>query len=356
MRILFLTQWYLPEPLTYQSDLAESLQALGHKVTVLTGFPNWPSGKLSPGYKMRLYQREVINGVQVLRVPLFPDHSRSTTRRAMNYMSFAMSASVLGPLIAPHCDVIHCNFPPVTLAAPLWLLSQRMRAPVTFEIQDIWPEALTATNMVNRRWALELVDRAAKWGYRKAAAIRVITQGFRDNLLSKGVPADKIHVISNWVDVDRYAPAEPDPQLARELGFSDRFNVMFAGTIGLPQGLGTILDAAPLLADLPAVRFVLVGDGVDSARLQALAAERKLANVVFLGRVPPKQMPKLYALADVLLVMLRDSPLFRITIPHKIFACMASAKPVLVTVEGDASALVLKAKAGLQCAPTTPKP
>ena len=187
--------------MTYQSDLAESLQALGHEVTVLTGFPNWPSGRLPPGYKMRWRQREVVAGVPVVRVPLYPDHSRSPLRRTLNYTSFAMSAAAIGPLVAPRCDVVHCNFPPVSLGPAAWLLSRLMQAPLTFEILDMWPETLAATEMVNSRLALRLVDRAAKWGYRRAAAIRVVTNGFRDNLLAKGVPAEKIHVISNWVDV-----------------------------------------------------------------------------------------------------------------------------------------------------------
>jgi glycosyltransferase involved in cell wall biosynthesis len=341
--------------MTYQSDLAESLQALGHEVTVLTGFPNWPTGRLAPGYKIRPYQREVLGGIPILRVPLFPDHSRSSMRRTMNYASFAISAAALGPVLAPRCDVIHCNFPPVSLGPPAWLLSRWLRAPLTFEIQDMWPETLAATEMVNSRLALRLVDRAAKWGYRRAAAIRVITQGFRDNLLAKGVPAEKIHVISNWVDVERYRPEEPDEALARDLGLAGRFNVMFAGTIGLCQGLDAILEAAALLADLPAVQLVFAGDGVDLARLKSLAAERGLANVRFLGWVPAERMAKLYAMSDVLLFTLRDSPVFQITIPHKVFAYMASAKPVLAAVEGDAASVVLGAKAGLQCPPNQPQ-
>jgi len=355
MRILFLSQWYLPEPLTYQSDLAESLQAMGHEVFVLTGFPNWPTGTLASGYQMRVYQRETIHGVPIIRVPLYPDHSKSSSRRALNFLSFASSASLLGPFLVPRCDVVHCNFPPVTLGLPSWLLSRWQRIPLTFEIQDMWPETLEATDMVKNQRVLRLIGRAANWGYRRASAIRVITPGFRENLIAKGVPPEKIHVISNWVDEDRYHPESPDPLLAQELGLADRFNVMFAGTIGLAQGLETILEAAPLLRDLPSVQFVFVGDGANLTKLQSHAEKQGLTNVRFLGRVSSEQMVKLYALADVLLATLRDSPLFRITIPHKIFAYMASEKPVLVAMEGNSADVVLKAKAGVQCPPGNPQ-
>ena len=223
-----------------------------------------------------------------------------------------------------------------------------MQAPLTLEILDLWPEELAATKMVKNRWALNIVDGVARWGYRQATAIRVVTPGFRDNLLAKGVPADKIHVISNWVDVNRYRPEEPDSRLARDSGLAGRFNVIFAGTMGLPQGLETVLEAAPLLADLPQVQFVLVGDGVDQDRLQALAARRKLSNVKFIGRTPPRQMNRLYALADVLLLTLRDLPVYRMWIPHKVFAYMSSGKPVLVAIEGDTAAVVCAPR--LDCA------
>ena len=351
MKILFLTQWYLPEPLRYQSDLAETLCDQGHEVTVLTGFPNWPTGKLAPGYKIRLWQKEIINGVSVIRVPLYPDHSTSAWHRVLNFMSLAFFTTVLGPWLVPAYDVIHVNFPPVTLGLPAWILSWRRRAPITFEIQDMWPETLQATGMLNNRTALAIVGRLAKWGYRQAAAIRVISPGFRENLIGKNVPAEKIRVISNWVDTERYQPREASAELGNEFGLAGRFNVMFAGTLGLAQGLEAVLEAATLLGDLPDVQFVFVGDGADLPRLRKIVEESKLANIRFVGRVPSDRVAALYPWADVLLVHLRDDPLFRITIPHKVFTYMASGRPVLAAMEGDTADVVCAAHAGLTCAP-----
>lgn len=355
MRILLLTQWYPPEPQTVVSDVAESLRDYGHDVAVLTGFPNYPSGKLYPGYRLKAFQRETIHDVPVIRVPLFPDHSRSGVKRAMNFLSFASSAALFGPWLAPRVDAIYVIHPPLTIGIPAGVLSRLRGVPFVYEIQDMWPETLRATGMVHSQRVLGLLDWYAKRVYRRAAAIRVISPGFRDNLVAKGVPADKIHVISNWVDTEFYRPVEPDPSLAVQTGMAGRFNVMYAGTIGLAQGLETILDAASLLGDLSEVQFVLVGDGADLERLQQRARSRGLKNVRFLGRYPAEEMSRLYALADVLLLHLRDDPLFRITIPHKVFAYMANAKPVLVAAHGDVAAVVESAGAGFSCLPSNPQ-
>ncbi|MBU4270483.1 MAG: glycosyltransferase family 4 protein [Planctomycetes bacterium] len=351
MRILLLTQWYPPEPQKWRSDLSEMLQALGHDVTVLTGFPNYPSGNLYPGYRVRAWQRETIGGVRIIRVPLYPDHSTSSLKRSVNYLSFTAAASVLGPFLIPRPDIVYVFSPPLTLACPGWLLSRLFRVPLACEIQDMWPETLEATGMLHNRRILRGMDRFGNWFYRRCRAIRVISPGFRRNLIGKGVAAEKIHCIPNWVDTEFYHPREYDRDLAEELQLAGRFNVMYAGTIGRAQGIEVALDAAELLRDLPDVQFVLVGDGTDLAALQEAARERGLTNVKFLGRHPESLMSRLLSLADVLLVHLRDEPLFRITIPHKIYTYMAVGKPILAAVEGDAAATIEASRAGWTCPP-----
>jgi glycosyltransferase involved in cell wall biosynthesis len=323
MRILFITQWYRPEPLTYQSDLAETLQAQGHEVCVLTGFPNWPTGKVMSGYRIKTWQREVLGGVQVIRVPLFPDHSNSTRRRVMNFSSFALSCACIAPWLMPRCDLVHCNFPPVTLGPPTWMLSRLMRAPMTFEVQDLWPETMAATGMVTNPRILKWVDRLAMWGYHRSAAIRVISPGFRDHLVAKGVPPDK--------------------------------NIMYAGTMGRAQGLDTLLEAAALLRDLSQVQFVLIGDGTELKNLKTFAAEQQLNNVKFLPRVSPEQIANYYPLAELMFVATRDDPLFRITIPHKIYAYMANGKPILGALAGNPAEVIQTSGAGVICPPGRPQ-
>jgi colanic acid biosynthesis glycosyl transferase WcaI len=355
MHILMLRQWYPPEPIVLPQELAHTLQKMGHQVTVLTGFPHYPAGKLYPGYGLRPWRREVLAGVPVVRAPLYPDHSRSALRRVLNYTSFAITSSLIGPWLVRRPDVIFVYHPPLTVGWPAWLLSRLWRVPFVYQIQDMWPETLRATGMVNSERVLSWVGRIAQWVYAKAEAICVISPGFRANLIDKGVPPAKIHVISNWVDTETYHPEQPDLSLAEELGMAGRFNIMFAGNMGEAQGLETVLDAAERLRNHPRVQFVFVGDGIALPRLQQSAASRGLNNVRFLGRYPVEAMPKLYALADGLLVHLKDDPLFRITIPSKILSYMAVGKPILAALAGDAADVVGEAGAGIACPPGNPQ-
>jgi len=351
MRILILTQWYPPEPALLLQELAQSLINMGHDVQVLTGFPNYPSGTLYPGYKLRWRMKEVLAGVPVARVALFPDHSTSKIKRSLNYLSFAFSSAFLGPWLVDRPDVIFVYHPPLTVGFSGFLLSRLWRVPFVYQIQDMWPETLAATGMISNQRILKWIDVSARWIYRQAKTILVISPGFKRNLIKKQVPAEKIHVISNWVDTDLYHPKERDVSLAQELGFAGKFNIMFAGNMGRAQGLETVLDAAAILVDHRDVQFVFVGDGVAESQLRAQAEEKQLTNVRFLGRYPAAEMPKLYAMADVLLVHLKNDPLFRITIPHKIMVYLAMGKPVLAAVLGDAADVVKNTGAGFTCPP-----
>jgi glycosyltransferase involved in cell wall biosynthesis len=356
MKILLLSQWYPPEPMKLLSDMTEALVGMGHEVTVLTGFPNWPTGRIYTGYRQRLVQRETVNGVRIIRIPLYPDHSGNAFRRAANFLSFALAAAVLGPFLVPQVDVMHVIHPPITVGFPAWVLSRLRGFPFTLEIQDMWPENLRATGMLRNESALRLIGAFARWVYSKASFVRVISPGFRLNLLSKGVPDEKIRVISNWVDTEYYRPTARSPELLDRFGMRGRFNILYAGTIGLAQGLDVVLDAAAQLQlSLPEAQFVLAGDGVESYRLGREAEIRGLTNVRFLGRLPGDMMPALYACADVLMLHLRADPLFSITVPHKLFTYMAAGKPILVGGVGDSVSLVTESKAGLVSPPGNPE-
>ena len=355
MRVLLLTQWYLPEPQKIVSDLAESVRDAGHEVTVLTGFPNFPAGKVYEGYRQKLFQRETINGIPIIRVPLFPDHSRSAIKRTLNVTSFAWSAAMLGAFLAPRVDLIHVIHPPLTVGWPAWLLSLLRWAPFTYEIQDMWPETLKATGIINNDRVLRTIGWWAKRVYSRAAAIRVISPGFRENMIEKGVPAQKIHVIPNWVDTAFYRPLPPDQKRADEFGFAGKFNILFAGMMGEAQGLETVLHAAAGLRDLPQMQFVFLGDGTALESLKKKSIELQLDNVKFLGRHPQAIMPEFFALADALLLNLNNDPLFKITIPHKIYAYMSSGKPILAAAGGNPAEVVNSAEAGFTCPPGDPK-
>ena len=354
MRIVVLSQWYTPEPDVKSHLLAKDLATRGHEVTSITGYPNYPEGMLHAGYRIRWRQWEVRDNVRILRVPLYPDHSRSTLKRVLNYASFAASAATIGTALVGPADVMWVYHPPLTTGLPAITIGGLRRVPFIYEIQDMWPETLAATGMVSSKRALNAVDVLAKQVYGQAAAITVISPGFKRNLISKGVNADKIHVVPNWADEDTYYPVDRDERLAQESGLEDRFNVVYAGNMGTAQALQNVIKSAVLLSDVRNLQFVFIGNGVEEDKLKRDVAAAGLGNVLFLGRKAPQQMPAYYALADVLLVHLKSDPLFAITIPSKTTAYMACGRPILAAVNGDAAELVQSAGAGLACQPEDP--
>jgi glycosyltransferase involved in cell wall biosynthesis len=349
---LILSFFYHPEPNDVKAHaLARDLVARGHDVTAITTFPNYPDGKIYPGYKQAWRTREIKDGVQVVRVPLYPDHSRSSLKRALSYLSFMTSASLLGPFLSGRADVMWVYQPPLTTGIAGWWMSKLRRAPYVYEIQDMWPDTLSATGMIDNRRALAAVGWAAKRIYRRAAAISVIAPGMKANLIEKGIAADKVHVIPNWADEVHYFPTERDPALGEQHALDGKFNVIFGGNMGPAQGLRTVIEAAVLLRDMEDVQFVLIGDGLELDDLRAQVRARGLHNVRFIDRQPPEAMPGFFAWADALLVHLTDDALFSITIPSKTMAYLAVGRPVICAVNGDGADVIRNASAGLTCPP-----
>lgn len=354
MRIGILTQNYLPEPDPKMHILASGLRAKGHEVVVLTAFPNYPQGVLYPGYRQKLCSCEVMEGVEVVRMPVYPDRSRSVLRRSLNYLSFPMSATVIGPWNCRGIDILHVYHPPITLAIPAIVISWLRNVPFVFEIQDMWPETLVATGMVHSDFMLRSLGNLALLAYRKAAAITVISPGFKQNLVAKGVPENKIHVFYNWAYEGTFELQDRDPRIGEEFGLHGKFNVLYAGNMGPAQGLSNLLEAAGLLQDESRIQFLLMGSGIERESLMATVAARKLSNIRFLPPQPMGRMPEFYAWADAVLVHLTNDPLFRITIPGKTQSSLLSGRPIIVCVAGDAADLVNQAGAGIPVAPQNP--
>jgi colanic acid biosynthesis glycosyl transferase WcaI len=354
MRLLIFSQYYTPEPLLRASTLAPSLVERGHDVTVVTGFPCYPEGKLYPGYKVRMWEIERLDGVQVIRLPIFADHSQSVLRRMAYYGSFAAAASLAVPTLQGRYDVAFVYCTPPTVGVPALFARWLRGIPLVLDVQDLWPESASASGIRTSSALLSVMDLLARCTYRSASAVLALSPGFKRALVAKGVPEGKVFVVPNWADEDTYRPMPRDERLAASLGFAGRFNVVYGGNIGLAQGLRTVIDAAALLRDLPAVQITLVGDGIERPELERLAREKGLTNVRFLGRRPAAEMPSIYALADVLLLHLRRDPLFAVTVPSKTVAYLASGRPILAAVEGDAADIVVLGGAGLVCPPDDP--
>lgn len=345
-RVLLLTQWFDPEPTFKGLVFARELVRQGFEVEVLTGFPNYPGGKVYPGYRIQWLQREVIDGVQVTRVPLYPNHDQSAIKRVLNYASFAASATIYGVFMAKRADVMYAYHPPLTVGMAAALIKLFRRIPVVYDIQDMWPDTLRATGMLNNPKALDLVARVCRWVYRRMDHIVVLSPGFKRLLLERGVPESKLSVIYNWAD--EASLGAPVGQVPAVFPGAAQFRILFAGNMGKAQALDTVLDAASLLqARGSRVCWVMLGGGVEVARLKAETAQRQLANVVFLPAVPMAEVGAYLNAADAVLVHLRKDPLFEITIPSKTQAYMAVGKPLLMAVDGDAADLVRQSGGGV---------
>lgn len=351
LRVILLTQWFDPEPQIKGLLFARRLTELGFEIEVVTGFPNYPGGKLYPGYRIRRLQREEIEGVAITRLPLYPSHDRSKIRRALNYVSFMLSAWFYLTFMARRADVVYVYHPPITVGLAAVLSQLARRRPIVIDIQDMWPDTLRATGMVSSDRLIHFIGKICNIVYRRCDIIVAQSKGFRELLVERGIPAERIHVVYNWADETAIGETS---RTTTPIEFSggERFRVLFAGNLGTAQALDSVLDAARILqtTDAP-IEFCLLGDGVEAARLKQRAQFERLDNVRFLPRVSMEAVGSYLAAADCLLVHLRADPLFSITVPSKTQAYMAAGRPLLMAVEGEAAELVQESGGGLAIAP-----
>ena len=350
MNILLLTQFFQPEPMFKGLPFAQALAARGHSVEVVTGFPNYPGGRLYPGYKVRPVRREILGGVPVLRLPLFPSHNSSGFGRAANYLTYAASAFFGAPLLSRKPDVIYV-YNLVTLMPAARLLRLRYGCPIVLDVQDLWPESIVSSGMMRNRVLMRGLERFCLASYRAADRVTVLSPGFKRHLVNRGLAESSIEVIYNWCDeVEPRFGASSPTDFKKTKGMEGRFNVLFAGTMGKVQSLASVIETARMVApQAPDVLFTFLGGGVEVERLKTLSAG--LDNVQFLPRCSPAEALAVTAVADVLLVHLKKDPLFSITIPSKTQAYLYSGKPIVIGVPGDAADLVTRAGAGLAFEP-----
>jgi colanic acid biosynthesis glycosyl transferase WcaI len=354
VRILLLTQWFNPEPAIKGLIFAKELLKQGFDVEVVTGFPNYPGGKLYPGYKIRLIKREVVDGVQITRLPLYPSHSQNALGRVVNYVSFSVSALFYGFLMDRRPDVIYAYHPPLTVGIAVSLIRLIRRVPIVYDIQDMWPDSLCATGMVTNYHVLDIVGRICKMVYRSVDHIVVLSPGFKQILIDRGIPEKKIDVIYNWCD--EVSISNPNSVAPKDFPGKEKFSIVFAGNMGKAQALNFVLDAAEMVQrKATKICFLIIGGGVEVNNLKKIAHEKNLHNVRFFQSVPMTEIGGLLRKADALLVHLKKDPLFAATIPSKTQAYMAAGKPLLMAVDGDAARLVKDADCGVVAESENPK-
>jgi glycosyltransferase involved in cell wall biosynthesis len=353
MRFLFLTQYYPPEvgaPPVRLAAITRELLRLGHRAEVVTALPNHPTGRIFPGYKGRFYVREEREGVLVHRLWLYPSLGGGL-KRMLNYGSFAMS-SLAGLARASRPDYLFVESPPLFLSLPAYVAARRWRVPFIFHVADLWPDSVRELGILADGPVLRFAERLERWSYRKATFVDAVTERNRRSLIEeKGVPAEKVLFLPNGVDTSLFRPMPPDTELAQQLGVSGKKVILYAGTIGYLHGAQTALDAAKLV-DPSDVEWIFIGDGSEKKDLVAYASRIGLSNVRFLDPRPPEYIASLYSLALAGLCTLRPTPALSDGIRlAKVFASLASGKPMLYSGAGEGADLISDAKTGLVTPP-----
>lgn len=359
LRVGVVTQWYDPEPASAAQAgvIARALAARGAGVEVLTGYPNYPTGVLAEGYRVRPYRREIMRGIPVHRAPLWPNHDSSGARRAVNFLSYSAGATAVGLTRFPRVDACLVHSTPATAALPALALKRLRGIPYVVHIQDLWPQTVLSSGFLSpdrgRRVGAAL-HRMCDRIYASASAIAVTSPGMAPLIEERGVPAEAIHFVSNWADEQVFSPRPRDPQLAARLGLTRPFTAMYAGNFGEYQRLDVLVEAAIRLVDRTDIGIALVGGGVEESRLRDKVAAAGLSNVTFVPPQPYEGMGPVLALGDVQIISLADLPLFRTTLPSKLQATLAAGRPVVAALVGDAAAAIGASGAGPVVAPGDP--
>ena len=342
-----MTQYFWPESFRI-NDLALGLRDRGHEVRVLTGLPNYPSGRLFPGYGL-LSRQDDFQGIAVVRTPLITRGRSKGLRLALNYLSFALSASLLGPwrCRSPVDAIFVFGASPVFVGWPAMVMKWWKRAPILYWVQDLWPESLSATGTMKPGWKLRLVDRIVRNIYHHCDRVLIQSPGFREPVERQAVASSKIIEFPNWAEA-LYQPVEL-PESAPEWAELPRgFRLLFAGNIGTAQSFPTILRAAELCRDEPEIKWVILGDGREKAWVEEQVRSRGLSDCVsLLGHRPVEAMPRYFAAADVLLLTLKDDAALARVIPSKLQSYLACGKPVLGALDGDGATVIRQADAGM---------
>lgn len=345
MKTLIVTHYFPPEigaPQARLSELARFWAESGDEVTVLTGMPNHPTGIIPQQYKGRIRVTETVDGYRVVRTWLYAAANERLVKKTLGHLSFMASSVLLGHLASGKPDVVVASSPTFFSIFSAWILAKIKRARFVLEIRDLWPAIFVELGVLSNPLLIRFLERIELFFYRSADSVVVVSEGFRRNLIERGIPASKITTIRNGVDLERFS-ADPPPEGARKmLGARDGDTlVLYIGAHGISHGLNAIADAASILEDRP-IHFAFVGEGASKAALAARVRKLSLRKVSMLPGVPADQVPGLVAAADICVVPLRDVPLFSTFIPSKIFEFFAASKAVVGAVRGEPAEILLE--------------
>jgi len=359
MKILFFSHYFAPEgnaPANRTYEHCKLWAREGHNITVITCAPNVPNGIVYAGYKNRLFAQEMMDGIKVLRVWTYIAANKGTTKRIINYLSYMLS-SIFFSFFYKRPDVIIATSPQFFCGWAGLIAARLKNVPFILEVRDIWPESIAAVGAIKNKRILRMLERLEIKMYKAAEHIVTVGEGYKKKLLEKNVPEEKITVIPNGIDLEILQPAQPNKQIIQKYNLEGKLVCSYIGTIGMAAGLDAVIETAKELKKQndKSIVFMLVGDGAEKETLQQKAAEESLDNIVFTGRVDKKQIPAYLSVSNACLIHLRKTELFKTVLPSKIFEACATAKPIILGVEGFAADFVKKANAGICIEPENPK-
>jgi hypothetical protein len=351
MHILFLTDNFPPEvnaPASRTFEHCRAWFAHGHKVTVITCAPNFPAGRLFPGYKNRIWQVEIMDGIRVIRVWTYITSNDGFVKRIVDYLSFMVSGAVAA-IFVQEVDIVIGTSPQFFTVCAAYITSIFKRAPWVFELRDIWPDSIKAVGAMKESLATKMLDKLVIFLYHRANLIVTVSHSFLHTLVNLGVSESKIAVITNGVDLSRFRKREKDPDLLLQYDLDKKYIVGYVGTHGMAHGLEVVLKAAEILEKkmmIRDVKFLFIGDGAKKQELINNAKKKEISNIIFLDSVPKDLVAKYWSLLDVSIIHLRKSPLFYQVIPSKLFESMGMGIPILHGVPGESARIVEKENVG----------
>lgn len=356
MRILFITHYFPPEvnaPANRTHEHCRRWVEEGHEVTVITGVPNHPRGEIFGGYENRLIQEEEIDGIRVIRTWMYLTPNSGFSRRVANYLLFALTALIASPR-AKNPDLVIATSPQFFVGIAGACIARLKRRPFVLEIRDLWPKSIVELGQLGKGPILSALEILEGWLYRSAAGVVVNTRTFQDHITERGVDPAKIELVYNGIDPKRFHPKKKNQELLAAHDLAGRFTVGYVGTLGLAHGLTMLIDVAERLRHRDDLRFVLIGDGADRDQLEADIAARGLSNIEMIGLQPRSAMPDWIASIDLLLVTLRDLPVFETVIPSKIFEFLAEERPVILAARGEIRRMLAESGGALLIDPENP--
>ncbi len=355
MKILFITDNFIPEvnaPATRTYEHVQEWIKMGVDVTVITSVPNFPNGKVFNGYKNRLYQKEYIDGIEVIRVWSYITANRGCFRRGFDYFSFAVSSFFAG--LFQKVDIIIATSPQFLTTWSAYFLSKIKGTPWIFELRDIWPESIQSVGAIKYQKAIDILEKIELGLYRDSNGVIAVTDAFKRNLISRGIDKNKISVITNGSNIELFHLREKNMELLEKLNLKDKFIVGYIGTHGMAHSLDFIVKSISKIED-KSIHFLFIGDGAMKDIIVDLAKKLNLKNITFLAPIPKDEVPKYLSIVDISLVPLKKSDTFKSVIPSKIFEASAMRKPTLLGVEGQAKEIIEKYGAGVCYEPENEK-